>query len=332
MHHLSALEETVRDSTLASSLHSCAGAAIGLIRENAVHVIPVGAGVDASTLVQIGSLTKIFTGLLLAQAVQRSELSLDSRLDETLFQQTWPGTTPITTCTLATHTSGLPRISAFSPENPLDPYRSYTRADLLAYLDRERPHRPENPAYAYSNLGYAVLGLMLERATRQTYADLLQERLLAPLGLVQTGLSLTGAQSTVQPGYCPGAVPPFASRPSIWHHDAYAPCGGIDATLDDLMVALRAFLDASNAIAAALEFSLEPRAVIPGGSIGLAWHLPAGGHYAWHNGATFGHSAFLALARGSNAGIAIVSNQAKGVAGRLTQLGHELMRQLIATS
>jgi CubicO group peptidase (beta-lactamase class C family) len=285
--------------------------------------------VAAGTPVQVASVTKAFTGLLLADATLRGELSLDTTVDELLLGK--PATErSITVRSLAAHTSGLPRLSLFARRLLPDPYRGYTRARLLRYLERTQPELAATQAYRYSNLGFAVLGAMLEKACGKTYADLLQERVLSPLGLVHTQLALTGEKVRVKRGYARFMHTPIWlwPRPPVWYHDAYAPAGAIVSTAEELVRFVQRLLDGNGPVANAFRFSCEPQAAIPRGSIGLAWHLPGSRRFVWHNGSTFGHSAYVAIAPERGVAVIAVSNQA--VATHLTQLGHGLMKQALA--
>jgi hypothetical protein len=103
---------------------------------------------------EIGSLTKVFTALLIAEAVRRNELQLSSRIDELLFGQHWSGPGAISVEELATHTSGLPRVGL--PHWKLflaDPYRSVSGDDLMVYLQRKRPRSPTKHKHLYICFG-----------------------------------------------------------------------------------------------------------------------------------------------------------------------------------
>lgn len=147
--------------------------------------------VDGETVFQVGSITKVFTTLLLADMVERGEV----RLDEPLSAFAPPGTTfssehiaVATTGELATHTSGLPRLAPtarmlagalFSRGNP---YRGMDVAsvwtDTAGVADSF-----VGEGHAYSNLGVAVLGQALAARADLPYATLVSQRLLAPLGV-----------------------------------------------------------------------------------------------------------------------------------------------------
>jgi CubicO group peptidase (beta-lactamase class C family) len=316
------IEAAVADSSLRQKLSAGVGAVVGLVRPTSLDVFPLGVSIGADTPMEAGSLTKPFTALLVADAVLRGEISLETRVDELLFGERWSEISAITVERLATHTSGLPRISMSKAEvllHLLDPYRTYPRRHVLDYLRKRRPVAPAEPAVSYSNFGYAVLGLMLEKATSQSYEELLQDRMLDPIGMTASGLHLVGKPDRAERGH--NANGGFTS---VWHFDGYAPCGALVSTLEDLARAAQAFLDPTHPIQKALQLTVEPRAATPVGSVGLAWHSPAGADYFWHNGATFGYTSYLGIDRWRGAGIVILCNQF--LASEVTALGHGLMR------
>ena len=318
--------ETILTSQLAQKLSSRAGAVIALIGQDALEIVTLGSKITANTPMEIGSLTKPFTALLLAEAIQRGELRPDTRIDELLFNERWEGE-PITVKHLATHTSGLPRLSM--PRwrlflHPRDPYRTYTRDYLHGYLRRNKPSLPAQVKTAYSNLGFAVLGLALEKASAQTYRQLLQSRLLDPLKMHATGLHVSG-----QPDLCERGHRANGRTTSVWHFDAYVACGGMVSTLTDLITATRAFLNPAHPIAETLNLTLQPRAEMLKGSGGLAWMIP-NKDWAWHNGATFGYTSYLGINRLRGAGVVILCNQY--LSKQATELGHQIMRHIAEKS
>ena len=317
----------VEASKLARALHVKAGALVALVTEDALEVVEIGTGLDASTPMQIGSVTKVFTALLLAEAIRRDELKLSDQVDEVLFGLRWAGAPSITAGELATHLSGLPRLSfGWWRALQADPYRGYTRTALLQYLEQTQPRSPESPAYSYSNLGYTVLGLLLEKAASLPFERLLQERVLHPMGMTQ----LRGCNSSEAEIWLRKAFTSSGTRASLWHMDAYAPCGAMVSTLEDLALATRCFLDAGSPIAASLALTIEPRAAVPGGSIGLAWVLPAAGAAYWHNGATAGYCAYLGVNTRSRMAAVVLANQNR--AQEISELGTQLMGHIRAAS
>jgi len=314
--------EAICISPLAQKLSSHAGAVVALIGPTSLEVIPLGSNITGDTPMEIGSLTKPFTALLLAEAIRRNELQPNTRIDELLFDEQWPGD-PITVEHLATHTSGLPRLSMSLWTimlHPLDPYRGYTRDYLLGYLRRRKPSVPAQVKAVYSNLGFAVLGLALEKASSQNYQHLLQGRLLDPMKMRASGLHLSG-----QPDLCERGHRASGRATPVWHFDAYAPCGAMVSTLTDLVGAARAFLDGTNPIADSLSLTLQPRATLLKNSVGLGWMIPDKDWF-WHNGATFGYTSYLGINPLQGAGVAILCNQF--LPKQATELGHQLMRSI----
>lgn len=142
----------------------------------------VAHGHDADRFVEIGSLTKVLTGTVLARLAAEGTVDFDTPLEDCLDEV--PGGTGVTLRHLAEHTSGLPRL----PPGPLgpadDPYLGFTETALreslrgLGRLTAGRLGERE-----YSNLGYAVLGHALTAATGCSYQRLVDRHVLAPLGL-----------------------------------------------------------------------------------------------------------------------------------------------------
>jgi CubicO group peptidase (beta-lactamase class C family) len=316
------MEERVLHSELAKTLKGKAGAVVAVVQGDATEVIMLGRDVDASTPMEIGSLTKGFTGLLLAEMLQRGEVALEARVDHALGEA-WPDE-PITLLDLATHMSGLPKLSVLPQVGLLgDPYRKLDREHVLRWLKQRQPHLAGERAFGYSNLGFAVLGLVLENATGVAYKALLRERVLEPMGLNATRLQMSDGPTLVRGGFSM-----LGLRAKPWHFQAYAPCGALVSTADDLLKAVRLWIDAKGTQAETVETAVRPRRQVPRGSIGLAWITPEGGQWHWHNGATFGYASYLGFSRASQCGVVVLTNQFSAQAP--TELGNALMQQLIA--
>ncbi|MGW0842605.1 serine hydrolase domain-containing protein [Streptomyces sp. NPDC002787] len=142
----------------------------------------VAHGHDADRYVEIGSVTKVFTGTVLARLAAEGAVGLDTPLEE--YVDVVPRGTGITLRHLAEHTSGLPRLPAGPTGPPDDPYADFTEAALretLRELDRLAAGRLGQEEY--SNLGYAVLGHALTTVTGRSYQQLVDTYVLLPLGL-----------------------------------------------------------------------------------------------------------------------------------------------------
>lgn len=146
----------------------------------------VAHGHDADRFVEIGSLTKVLTGTVLARLAAEGDLGFDTPLEECLDEV--PRGTGITLRHLAEHTSGLPRLPVGPDDLPTgppdDPYAGFTETALRESLrDLDRLTAGRSGREEYSNLGYAVLGLALTTATGCSYQRLLDTHVLVPLGL-----------------------------------------------------------------------------------------------------------------------------------------------------
>lgn len=236
----SQLQQILQSSSIVPRLKSRAGLVAGCQHAGEDYGLRLGVSLERHTPVEIASLTKGFTGILLGVLLQDGRITVDSRVDEMLFQERWPDGS-ITVEDLVTHTSGLPRLSISAWRglfgNPYrNPYRNLDREHVLRFTDRFRPPHPAQHKVFYSNLGFAVLGLMLESACSATFGSLLDSLVLRPLGMAKTRLQLAGGERLVD-----GGIGCHLWRTRPWMHDAYTPAGGLVSTLVDLSTALTAF-------------------------------------------------------------------------------------------
>lgn len=271
------------------------------------------------TQFEIGSVTKVFTALLLAESERLGKASRNDPAAKYLLAPEDPAQaalTKITLLSLTTHTSGLPRLPANIGPNPdanPDPYATYDRAALVEAFRLHGPVAAVGRAAAYSNFGVAVLGEALASAWGVSYADALRERVLAPLGLNATTMGLTGAAppANLAPGHANG------KRVPNWTFQAFAPAGALRSSARDLAVFLSACLgQGGSPLHAAIGATLQPQHVADdvGGQIGLGWLMTdeAERPIYWHNGATAGSHTFVAFSPKTGAGIAILANVQRG--------------------
>lgn len=283
------------------------------------------------TVFQIGSVTKVFTALALADAVERQELTLDTPLASCLPEVPSSETAgQITLGHLASHTSGLPRLpkglNRQAIRHRLNPYRDFSTEDLLAALAAARPHPEPGTKVRYSNFGAALLGEALSRHTGLSYERLIRERVTAPLHLSDTVMTVRTDQSDRQ------AVGHSRRRRPVpdWDLGAMAGAGAFHSTVHDLLKLLHAHLDPHiTALSGAVRLVQQPRATCNRWlQVGLGWHLsPIGrtGHTAlWHNGGTGGSFSYVALLPEAKAGVVVLTNTARPV----DRLGLDLLLQL----
>ncbi len=257
---------------------------------------------------EIGSITKLFTGLLLAEAVVRGELRLDDAVETQLgFALRDSAGQPLRYVDLATHRSGLPRLAPnMKPANLADPYADYSEAQLLQALRAYVAQRRRDEAYEYSNHAMGLLAWLLAQRAGQPLAQLLQQRIYTPLALGQPA-----ALPRVQ-GHNAQGVPVPA-----WNFSAAtAGAGAIVMSAAQLVRFGQAALGQfEHPLRAAFALALQPHSPLgpqAGLQMGLGWILAGGGQrrLATHDGATFGFTSSLWLNLGEQRGGLVLSNAA----------------------
>jgi CubicO group peptidase (beta-lactamase class C family) len=266
---------------------------------------------DAGTLFETGSVTKALTGMLLADAIERGELSMDSTVAELLPALARSRVATVTVRELCTHTSGLPRLppgprtaarAALFAFAGLDPYRGITPSRVIAQAGRQRLRRRGQAAY--SNLGAALLGQLLAGRAGCSFPDLLRARILAPLGISSAAVA-TRRQKAAS-GWSATGLPR-----APWLLDGYAPAGGVIATIGDLARLLTAILDRTAPGYPSVTPVPDVETTRPNRRSGMFWvidSLPSGNVMIWHNGATGGYSAFLAVFPETRQAVAVLAS------------------------
>ena len=294
------LAEALKSGELAPA--TGAGVAIGVVEQGVRQVFCYGAA-KPDSIFEIGSITKTFTGLVLAQMVAQGKVKLDEPVRELLPPGTVakPDGAEIRLVDLATQRSGLPRLpDNFTPADKDNPYADYGAANLYAFLLKHGVALPANAQYLYSNLGFGLLGQALSDRAGLPYPELLKQQVTGPLGMNDTSIALTAdQQSRFIPGHDDSHKPAHA-----WDLVAMAGAGAIRSTACDMLTFVQANLHPEGVkpvgaspgaatVVQALKFSHELRAdIAPGVRIALAWmYVAESGNY-WHNGATGGYSSY----------------------------------------
>ena len=274
--------------------------------------------ITPDTQFELGSVTKVFTALLLADSERAGKVSRSDPAARYLLpadDAAQAELAKITLLSLATHTSGLPRLPAnigSDPDGASDPYASYDTAALIAGLRLHGPAADVGRKFAYSNFGVSVLGEALASAWGTSYAAALRDRVLAPLGMNATTLGLAGQTAPVElaPGHVGG------QRVPNWTFLVCAPCGAARSSARDMAIFLEACLGRRETpLRATIDATLQPQREDEdsGSKIGLGWMLfgSAERPIVWHGGATAGSHAFVAFSPQTGAGVAILANSQK---------------------
>lgn len=258
---------------------------------------------NSTKLFQIGSISKVFTSILLAELSLQNRVKLDQDLKnsdhfDTLIKNS------IQLKSLANHTSGLPRLpnnfaeSAF--KNQSNPYYNYGQKELFAYL---KQLKLGEKTYQYSNLGVGLLGYSLEQITETPYEKLLQTEILKPLNLTQTTSDPKEMSQIIK------GLDASGQLTSYWTFDALKGVGDIYSSAKDMLKFSKAVMSQQNK---AINLSLEPTFTInERQQIGLGWNILTtreGKTWYWHNGAVGGFTATMVVNPETKTSVIVLSN------------------------
>ena len=293
------------------------GAVVGIIDGQGPRVVAYGKRdvsrpepVDSNTVLAIASVSKIFTSLILADMVERGEVALDDPVEKYLgIHMPERGGHKITLVDLCTHTSGLPREGPMGPVGAPSP-------ETVEFLAAYRLTHAIGTHFEYSNFGVALLGAALARRAEMTYDQLLQIRVVAPLGLRNTS---AGLADPMPANRATGHNAEFEPLP-LGNFAGYGGAGSIQSTASDLLNLLAAQLGyAPSSLSAAMSRMLEvKRARVPAlvgflahdMNVHLGWleSNEGGVRMLWQNGSLPGYRSFLGFNPESRTGVAVLWN------------------------
>lgn len=266
------------------------------------------------TVFEIGSITKVFTTTILADMVLKNEVSLDAPAQVNApAGMTLPkrGDKQITLANLAEQNSGLPRLPLnMVPTSMSNPYADYTTEQLNAYLRSHRLRRDPGAEFEYSNLGMGVLGNILANRAGQDYETLVKERILRPLGMDRSGITLTPAmQAALAKGH--GAD---GSPAQNWDLPSLAGAGALRSTATDMLKFLAANLGQPQTdLERAMRLAHQTRfRISPNSEIGLGWitmTTKSGVRLVFHDGGTGGYGAIAGFDPARNVGLVLLGNR-----------------------
>jgi len=282
-----------------------------------VTALGTGTPIKPSSEFEIGSISKVFTSLALADMVVRGQVSLDDPIQAYLpegVKAPERDGKPITLRLLAGQRSGLPRMPGnFAPKDPSNPYADYDTTRMYAFLSGYALPRDPGAQYEYSNFGVGLLGTLLARKDGGSWEALVRRRVLEPLGMSTTMVQLTpDARARLALGHADGR--PVAN----WDLDALAGAGALRSSAEDMarfvaaaMGLRRTPLDSAFRLSEAPQFD----AGSPTMRIGLGWHILTrpGMQIVWHNGGTGGYRSFAGFDPKRQLGVVVLANSTVGV-------------------
>jgi serine-type D-Ala-D-Ala carboxypeptidase/endopeptidase len=263
-----------------------------------------------TTIYEIGSVGKVFTGVLLADMVNAGQVKLDDPLQKYVPKSVKVpvNAQPITLEHLVTHTSGLTSVpDNLQPKDALNPWAGYTVKQMYEFLMRHELRRAPGE-YEYSNYGMGLLGYVLGDSQRSSYEQLVIDRIAKPLGMRDTRVTLNAEQMKRMATPYDEALTPTKN----WDDKVLAGAGSHRSTGRDMMVFLRACLaDNAKPVTHAIRSSQKKLHTMGDGqSMGLGWHLHPDGATWWHNGGTGGYSSWLSVVPSRKAAVVVLANTA----------------------
>jgi len=301
------------------------GIVVGLVDDKGARIITYGKPgqnsnqvLDGDSVFEIGSVTKVFTATLLADMVERGEVSLSDPISKYLPRTVKTPTRDgkeITLLDLATQTSGLPRLPTnFAPKDPQNPYADYSVDQLYAFLSGYNLTRGIGEKYEYSNLGVGLLGHILALRAGTDYETLVRKRICQPLKMSDTKIKLTPEmQARLATGHNQTLKPV-----GNWDLPTLAGAGALRSTVNDMLkfVAANLGLKKSPLLAAMEKAQQSQRETGQADlSIGLNWHIlkKFDSEMIWHNGGTGGYHSFIGLDKKNRKGVVVLSNSANDI-------------------
>ncbi len=297
------------------------GLAVGIIQGDRTYMEEFGyldlqthQPVDSNSIFEIGSVTKVFTSELTQILVDKGVLDWNNNIYDLLPAASKPHVNDSTTLlSLATHTSGFPRVPSLlleSIKNGCDPYSEIRLSDYDSCIKSLIGKKKANPDhYNYSNMGYGVLADCLEARTGKSFDSLLDREVFGVLGMNHTRFYATDTTN-----YATG-YDKTGSPTCHWHFSVMRGAGGLNSNIIDMMKFLQANLS-DNILYKPFSETQTELYKVPLGGIGKGWHMDringvfAGGDIIWKNGGTGGFRSYIGFIPAKKTGIVVLSNQA----------------------
>ncbi len=280
---------------------------------------------DATTQVEIGSITKTFTAYILTSVLINNKIS-DSAFIGTYLPDSVQQNNSIANIRfveLMNHTSGLPKV----PNNmgitfySMQPYESYGEQQLFSFL--KPASISKDGKYNYSNLGVGLAGVLAERISGKTYEQLLKQYITKPFKMSYTQMNVAPNRAKSK-GY-------FKDGEAVyWNMNSLKAAGGIKSDATDMLTYIEYFLHKHQSLV--IQDITKPTAIINKRmQIGKGWHILSQTNNTslyWHNGETYGFDTFCAFNIETGKGIFIAVN-VFGKTNIVDRLGLDIMNQML---
>ncbi|MEH6610097.1 MAG: serine hydrolase domain-containing protein [Halioglobus sp.] len=296
--------------------------AITVLSTNGVADRISGEPIGNKAIFRIGSISKMFTGLLAAVLESRHVLRLNEPIQRWpvagTYSNSWSTSQPITTAQLLEHSAGLTDLS--KPEWDYSDPRQLPLKDTLRLYPESRVTRwPPGLHYSYSNAGAGLAGYVMELATGKSYETLIQTEIFEPLAMTSSTV-LPPDPNQLPVGYDSDGITPIP----YWHQ-IFRPFAAINTTLEDSsrfirMLINRGELDTKVLVKPSVIARLEAATTTLGARAGLDKGYGLG-NYNWyrrgvefrgHGGDADGYLSRLGYTRSNNSGYFLVITAFQG--------------------
>lgn len=291
---------------------------------------------DGDSVYRVGSITKQFTALMLLQLVHDGKVHFSDLVEKYLpeihlVKDEYKNAPPITLMQLATHTSGLDREPGDMETYVKGPVSEWEKTLISALPHAKYLYEP-GTRFSYSNIGYAILGVALERAAHQPYVDYVKNRILLPLGMTHSDFLATPAiRQHLAAGYNPQPDGKLDSETPEREHDGRGykvPNGALYTTVGDLArFEVFEMLGGPDSVLPRKEWEKNLTRLIltgphldDGYGVGFALTRESGHVFMGHNGGVAGYTAAAEVEPVVQVGIIILHNESNFDTQKLLQV------------
>lgn len=265
----------------------------------------------SKNLYEIGSITKTFTGILLAKAVTEKKIKFNDPVNKYLPKHVPVikfGNDTLKIIHLSNHTSGLPPLPGnFEPMDSTNPYKAYDEEKLLEYLKYATLSRKPGEKFEYCNLGVGLLGYILQQVNKMPFEKMVTAFITANAGMTNTRQFLIKKDSALfVQGYDESIFPQ-----GQWDFKILTAAGSLRSNTEDMIkYAVFNLGEAKNNLQKAITLSHQPTFETEQQKIGLNWFLQnwGWGSVLFHGGATGGYRSLLAINPATKNALVILSN------------------------
>ena len=318
------------------------GAMVGIYKDGQTHFYPVGTlsfdldeAPTEDTLYEIGSISKVVTGVLFADAIRRGEVTRETLVNDLLpegYQTQSKDGEDIRLWHLTSHTSGWSTAPAnLAPTDGEKPFAGFTETMLFEAAAMMPPKSKPGTAFEYSNMGVGLLGTLIAKNAGGEYESLVKQRVLKPLGLENFSIELSEAQLE---DFAPAIVSGRTTK--AWGKTGPMDPAGMWVTtapglLSFAIAGLEASKEADKAIHRSIALSQASLFDLGngdglGGQVCHGWFIARDGQTFWHNGMTGGYSSYMAVNQQHNTAVVMLAN---GAGFETTAIGEQIIQAVL---